>query len=39
LTQEQICDSWKYNMQPMLEIIAWSRQQAQQQAAAAKETV
>ncbi len=29
------CDSWKYNLQPMLEIIARSRQQ--QAAAAAKE--
>jgi uncharacterized protein len=39
LSREKICESWKYNLQPMLEIIAWSRQQAQQRATAAKETV
>lgn len=39
LSREKICESWKYNLQPMLEIIAWSRQQAQQRAMAAKETV
>lgn len=38
LTRDKICESWKYNLQPMLEIIAWSRQQAQQRALAAKET-
>ena len=26
-TGEQMCESWKYNLQPMLEIIAASRQQ------------
>ncbi len=39
LTRDKICESWKYNLQPMLEIIGWSRQQAQQKALAAKETV
>ncbi|MBK7141740.1 MAG: SPASM domain-containing protein [bacterium] len=39
LTKDKICESWKYNLQPMLEIIAWSRQQAHQKAMAAKETV
>ena len=38
LTRDKICESWKYNLQPMLEIIAWSRQRAQQRALAAKET-
>lgn len=40
LTGAQMCDSWKHNLQPMLEIIALSRQQQLQQkeaAAAAKE--
>lgn len=39
LTGYQLCDSWRHNLEPMLEIIALSRQQQQQQkaAAAAKE--
>jgi len=39
LTGVQLCDSWRHNLEPMLEIIALSRQQQQQQqaAAAAKE--
>jgi uncharacterized protein len=42
LTGEQMCDSWKHNLEPMLEIIALSRQQQQQrqqeeEAVAAKE--
>lgn len=41
LTGEQMCDSWKHNLEPMLEIIALSKQQQQmkkqQAAAAAKE--
>lgn len=39
LTGEQLCDSWKHNLEPMLEIIALSRQQQRQReaAAAAKE--
>jgi hypothetical protein len=37
-----MCDSWKHNLEPMLEIIALSRQQQQQrqqeeEAVAAKE--
>jgi len=40
LSVEQLCESWKHNLQPMLEIIARSRQAEQQQkAAAAKENV
>lgn len=30
LTGQQMCDSWKHNLEPMLEIIAVSRQQQQQ---------
>ena len=39
LTGTQLCDSWKHNLEPMLEIIALSRQQQKQKeaAAAAKE--
>jgi uncharacterized protein len=41
LPAEQMCESWKHNLQPMLEIIARSRQAQQQQqaAAATKENV
>lgn len=41
LSADQLCESWKHNLQPMLEIIARSRQAEQQQkaAAAAKENV
>jgi uncharacterized protein len=37
---QDICDSWKYNLQPMLELVALSRQQQARSAAAvaAKET-
>ncbi len=35
---EEVCDSWKYNLEPMLELVALSRQQqAQQRAAEAQE--
>jgi uncharacterized protein len=34
---EQMCDSWKHNLQPMLEIIARAKQQERQQAVTAKE--
>jgi uncharacterized protein len=38
LTSEQMCDSWKHNLVPMLEIIARAKQQErQQQKTAAKE--
>ncbi len=41
LTGEQLCDSWRHNLEPMLEIIALSRQQEMQRqkeaAVAAKE--
>ena len=37
---EEVCDSWKFNLEPMLELVALSRQQqARQRAArAAQET-
>ncbi len=31
--EEEICDSWKYNLEPMLELVALSQQQRAQQAA------
>jgi uncharacterized protein len=31
---EQLCDSWRHNLEPMLEIIAMSRQQQQKKEAA-----
>ena len=31
---DEVCDSWKYNLEPMLELIALSRQQQAQQRAA-----
>ncbi|PWB71243.1 hypothetical protein C3F09_08065 [candidate division GN15 bacterium] len=34
-TPETTCDTWKYNLEPMLEIIALARQQAASAAAAA----
>jgi uncharacterized protein len=41
LVGEQLCDSWRHNLEPMLEIIALSRQQQMQRqkeaAPAAKE--
>ena len=33
IPEEEICDSWKYNLEPMLELVALSRQQQAQQAA------
>jgi uncharacterized protein len=35
LTGDQICESWRHNLEPMLEIIALSRQQQRQKEAAA----
>jgi len=35
LVGEQLCDSWRHNLEPMLEIIALSRQQQKQKEAAA----
>ncbi len=35
LKGEQLCDSWRHNLEPMLEIIALSRQQEMQKKAAA----
>lgn len=34
VSDDEICDSWKYNLEPMLELLALSRQQQAQQAAA-----
>jgi len=34
LSGEQMCDSWRHNLEPMLEIIAMSRQQQKQKEAA-----
>ncbi|HWR81914.1 MAG TPA: radical SAM protein [Candidatus Deferrimicrobium sp.] len=36
MTPTQMCDSWKHNLQPMLRIIAQSRQQQAQSAARAQ---
>jgi len=36
-TPETTCDTWKYNLEPMLEIIALARQQAATAQAAAKQ--
>jgi uncharacterized protein len=33
LPKNQVCDSWKYNLQPMLELIAYARTRQQQQRA------
>jgi len=33
IPEEEICDSWKYNLEPMLELVALSRQQQAQQTA------
>ena len=32
IIEEEICDSWKYNLEPMLELVALSRQQQARQA-------
>jgi uncharacterized protein len=34
LTGDQLCEGWRHNLEPMLEIIAMSRQQQRQQEAA-----
>jgi len=31
--EDEVCDSWKYNLEPMLELVAASQQQRAQQAA------
>ena len=33
IPEEEICDSWKYNLEPMLELVALSRQQQAQNTA------
>ena len=35
LSEEEACDSWKYNLEPMLELVALSRQQQARQTAVA----
>lgn len=37
LSGDQLCEAWKHNLQPMLELIAQSRQQMAAETAAAKE--
>jgi hypothetical protein len=39
LGEEEVCDSWKYNLEPMLELVALSRQQQARQAAGAAQEV